>query len=132
MDNSLRSDSPPDEACCLLRRRDQQLLGGLTLIAGLMIAGWWWAAGGPSGKLRPWAPTAGRAVGFEVNLNTASWPELAQLPEIGEGLARRIVENRHNEGRFRSAEDLMRVRGIGEKTVERMRPYLSADSWAED
>lgn len=116
----------------LLRRRDQQFLAGMTLIALLAIAGWWWQSGGLSGRLTEWDRLSGRTMRFHVNVNTATWPELAQLPEIGEMLARRIIENREAEGPFRSPEDLMRVRGIGEKTLELMRPYLSPESWPQE
>ena len=116
----------------LLRRRDQPFLAGMTLIALLAIAGWWWQSGGLSGRLNEWDRLSGRTTRFHVNVNTATWPELAQLPEIGEMLARRIIDNREAEGPFRSPEDLMRVRGIGEKTLELMRPYLSPESWPQE
>lgn len=65
-----------------------------------------------------------RVARFQVDPNTADWPELAQLPGIGETLAQRIVESRETEGLFLDHEDLRRVRGIGPKTLDRMRPYL--------
>ena len=49
-----------------------------------------------------------------LNLNTATQEELAQLPGIGEELARRIVEYREAHGAFESMEELMEVSGIGE------------------
>ena len=49
-----------------------------------------------------------------LNLNTATQEELAQLPGIGEELARRIVEYREAHGAFESTEELMEVSGIGE------------------
>ena len=61
---------------------------------------------------------------YAVDINVATWPELAQLPQIGETLARRIVESRESEGPFRDHEDLLRVRGIGPKTLEGIEPYL--------
>ena len=59
---------------------------------------------------------------FPVALS--DWPELAVLPNIGESLAKRIVEDRALHGPFREASDLRRVRGIGPKTLEGMKPYL--------
>ena len=59
-----------------------------------------------------------------INPNTASRDELMRLPGIGEVMAVRILEARE-EGKFRTAEDLARVSGIGEKTVTRLSPYLS-------
>jgi len=61
---------------------------------------------------------------FLVDVNAAEWPELAQLPEVGETLARRIVDSRQQEGPFLDHDDLRRVRGIGPKTLETIRPYL--------
>lgn len=46
------------------------------------------------------------------------------LPNIGETLARRIVESREAEGPFAEVDDLQRVRGIGPRTLEQLRPYL--------
>jgi len=46
------------------------------------------------------------------------------LPEIGESLAKRIVESRDADGPFADHDDLQRVRGIGPKTLDRVRPYL--------
>jgi competence protein ComEA len=49
-----------------------------------------------------------------LDLNTATQEELAQLPGIGEELARRIVEHREANGPFETIEELMEVSGIGE------------------
>jgi len=46
------------------------------------------------------------------------------LPGIGEMLARRIVESRREHGLFVDHEDLLRVKGIGPKTLQAMRPFL--------
>ena len=59
-----------------------------------------------------------------MDINKADWPELAELPEVGETLARRIVDSRAQDGEFRDHDDLKRVRGIGPATLEQMRPYL--------
>ncbi|MCC9604543.1 helix-hairpin-helix domain-containing protein [Blastopirellula sp. JC732] len=61
---------------------------------------------------------------FVVDINQADWPELTQLPGIGETLARRIVESRAAEGPFLDHNDLQRVRGIGPRTLERLKPHL--------
>ena len=54
----------------------------------------------------------------------SDWPELSQLPGIGEALARRIVESREADGPFADHQQLRRVRGIGPRTLERSTPYL--------
>jgi competence protein ComEA len=108
----------------LLRRADQAAVAGLVLLGLASIGGWWVAHGGCRGRLVEIDRAEPRTAEFEVDLNQADWPELVQLPGIGETLARRIVESRQRDGRFLDHEDLQRVRGIGPKTLQRIRPYL--------
>lgn len=91
----------------------------------------------------PVEPERVAAVAGRIDPNTAGWAELARLPEIGESLAREIVRYREkararrkrDAGRtggsdpaastiFRSIQDLDPVPGIGEKTLQRIAPYL--------
>lgn len=59
-----------------------------------------------------------------VNINTATAEELDEaLPGIGETKAKRIVEYREAAGGFDSVDELLNVSGIGEKTLENLRPY---------
>jgi competence protein ComEA len=60
-----------------------------------------------------------------VNVNSASAAELERLPGVGPSLAARILEHREQHGAFRAKEDLMLVRGIGEKSYERLAPYVA-------
>jgi len=60
-----------------------------------------------------------------VDINTAGVEELQELPGIGPALARKIVEHRQENGPFRRIEDLLEIRGIGEKSLERMRDRLT-------
>jgi competence protein ComEA len=84
---------------------------GLALCA-LLAAGTALAAAKP-------APTA------KVNLNTASVEQLTTLPGIGPQLAARIVEYRQKSGRFSSPQELMNVRGIGEKNFQKIEQWLT-------
>jgi len=60
-----------------------------------------------------------------VNINTASAAELARLPRVGDKLAERIVAHRQQHGAFRRVEDLMEVKGIGEKMFQGLQAYLA-------
>ena len=59
-----------------------------------------------------------------VDLNRASVTELELLPHIGPAMARRITAFRKNNGKFKSLQDLKKVKGIGDKTFNLIKPYL--------
>jgi comEA protein len=63
----------------------------------------------------------------KVNINEAPFAELITLPGVGRETALAIIEYRTKEGRFTSTGDLIRVRGIGEKKLETLRPYVSTE-----
>jgi competence ComEA-like helix-hairpin-helix protein len=60
-----------------------------------------------------------------INLNTATAAELDALPGVGPATAQAIVASRARS-RFTSTDDLLDIRGIGEKKLERIRPYVTA------
>ncbi len=123
----MSSDSPSDRPSFptwLLRRADQAGVAVLVLVGLGSMGAWWIAHGGCRGSLVEVERLEPRTAQFQVDLNEADWPELVQLPGIGETLARRIVDCRTRDGPFLDHEDLMRVRGIGPKTLEEVRPYL--------
>jgi competence protein ComEA len=62
-----------------------------------------------------------------VNVNTASVEELQLLPGVGEARARAIVDLRKQRGGLKSLEDLRDVKGIGEASLERLRPHVAFD-----
>jgi competence protein ComEA len=63
-------------------------------------------------------------IGYQIDLNSATWVELTQLRDVGPVTAKRIVSNREESGPFLSIDDLQRVKGIGPKTVEKNRRWL--------
>lgn len=72
------------------------------------------------------APTpADGGAGGVINVNTASVEELQQIPGVGEVRARAIVDARKRRGGFRSVDELAEVKGIGEASLERMRPHVT-------
>jgi competence protein ComEA len=87
------------------------LLAALVLTTGPAFA----AASAPTGK---------------VNLNTATVSQLEDLPGIGPSLAARIVDHRQKNGAFKSVEDVLAVKGIGEKNFARIQAFLSVGATA--
>ncbi|MBI3493715.1 MAG: helix-hairpin-helix domain-containing protein [Acidobacteria bacterium] len=60
-----------------------------------------------------------------VNINTASASDLEALPGIGAKTAARIVEYRQKNGPFKKVEELMNVRGVGEKNFLKLKPQIT-------
>lgn len=60
----------------------------------------------------------------QININTADENELKKLPRIGPAMAKRIIEFRTVNGAFRSIDDLKKIKGIGEKTLAKIKPHL--------
>lgn len=59
-----------------------------------------------------------------ISINEATIDEFIKLPGIGSTYAQRIIEYRETNGSFTSVEDLVKVRGIGDKTLEKLKPYI--------
>ena len=70
-------------------------------------------------------PAAGAPAAAPVNLNTATVAQLESMPGIGKATAERIVEYRQKNGNFKKAEDLMNIRGIGEKSFLTLKPLVT-------
>ena len=63
--------------------------------------------------------------GSRININTATFQELQTLRGIGPTMAQRIIEYRQTSGRFATVDDLTNVKGIGEKTLEKLRDSIT-------
>ncbi|MFN3698839.1 MAG: helix-hairpin-helix domain-containing protein [Dictyoglomus sp.] len=61
----------------------------------------------------------------KININTATKEQLESLPGIGPTLAQRIVDYRNENGLFTSLEDLLNVKGIGEKKLEKIKDKVT-------
>jgi competence protein ComEA len=76
-------------------------------------------AQGRAAKSKP-AP----AVSTPVNLNTATAADLEALPGVGAATARLIIEHREKNGGFKKVEELMNIKGIGEKSFLKLKPMV--------
>ena len=98
--------------CAVARLMAAALLAtGLILVAPPLVV-----ASGPDAKQES-AP---------VDVNSASVEELMSVPGIGQVVAQRIVEFREKNGPYKSVDDLLKVQGIGEKSLAKLRDHLSA------
>ena len=73
---------------------------------------------------KPAKPAAASAAA-PVNLNTATQAQLETLPGIGAAAAKRILEYRQKNGGFKKIEELMNVKGIGEKSFLKLKPLIT-------
>ena len=90
--------------------------GALLVIASLC------AAPARAGKT---APSAAPDVSGVINVNSATAEQIAFLPRVGIKLAERVVEYRKTNGPFKKIEDLMEVKGVGEKLFVALKPHLT-------
>jgi competence protein ComEA len=73
----------------------------------------------------PPAPASPTQIQGPLDLNRATTKELEALPGVGDHLARSIIASRNARGgHFNSVDELLKIDGIGEKTLEKIRPYL--------
>jgi competence ComEA-like helix-hairpin-helix protein len=85
---------------------------GLILLLVLVL----WSANAVAQKNPPSKP---------IDLNIANLKELQELPGVGPVTAQRIIDLREKSGRFKRVEDLLAVRGISQKKLDAMRPYVT-------
>ena len=86
---------------------------------GLAVAFALMASTGIAADAAKAAPTA------KVNVNTATAEQFAALPGVGPKLGARIVEYRQKSGSFKSVQELMNVKGIGEKNFTKIQAHLT-------
>jgi len=79
----------------------------------------------PAGMAAPAETKAGSAAVGRVDINSASAEELTRIPGIGKVMAERIVQFREQHGPFKRVEDLLKIKGIGEKSFLRIKPYVT-------
>ena len=104
--------------------RTQRALAGWLSVILLIVSLRYGTAGCRGARLVNVERVRGVPPQFVTDVNRAPWPELTLLPGIGPAMAQRIVVSREQDGPFREPEDLLRVRGIGPKTLAAVRPYV--------
>jgi len=121
MPESARPERPRPRP--LIDRGEQAVL--VVLAVAVAVGVLWRAVAYWRVGAEPLAPVPGGGPSYRVNVNAADWVTLALVPGLGETLAKRIVAEREQRGgRFASLDDLLAVKGIGEKRLARLRPYL--------
>jgi competence protein ComEA len=88
-------------------------------LAALVAAVPSFAAQEKGGKAKPAA-----TVTSPVNLNTATAADLQALPGVGAATAKLIIEHREKNGGFKKVEELMNIKGIGEKSFLKLKPMV--------
>lgn len=131
-EHTSQPDAKVGSRALILRRADQLCLAVVLVVSFVLIGWFWYAQGLLRGRLIDVEIAEPLVASFQVDINSAEWPEWILLPGVGESLARRIVEFRHAHGPFDSIDDLRRVSGLGPKTLAKIRPYLQIGSPPHD
>jgi competence protein ComEA len=105
-------------------RGDQWWIGVTTLGCILGIGIWCWKQGGIVSPSRGEAVATPRPVRFQLDVETATWPELTLISGIGETLARRIIERRDQFGTL-TRQGLADVHGIGDAKLAALLRHLT-------
>jgi len=117
-----------------LTRREHVTLGVLGTACLVLLGGLWWQQRRPPLTIVG-SPSARQAAEWDrlldaarrINVNTATAAELERLPQIGSVLAQRMIDDRTRRGAFSDSQQLQRVEGIGSKTYEAIRDYVSVE-----
>ncbi len=107
------------------RPRDQIGIAVLALLGAVALGGRWAYLRFQGETLVPWKTSPEGKAALLIDINKADWPELALLPDLGETMAKRIIADRDARGPFSSPQDLLRVKGIGPKTLDNLLPHLA-------
>ena len=95
------------------------------VIAVLLVLGMGMATTAAQESARKNTESSSAPASAPINLNTASVAQLETLPGIGRSTAERILEYRQKNGSFKKIEDLMNVRGVGEKSFLKLKPLIT-------
>jgi comEA protein len=101
-----------------------KLLIFITAVASMLVAGTHFVE---RLEARPEIQTVSTGQTKLINLNTATAVELEKLPGIGPATAKLVVEYREKNGTFKKVEELMNVKGIGEKTFLKLKALITVE-----
>ena len=99
-----------------------KILTAFMLVLTLALVG---ANAAPVSAAPAAAAKAAQSEARPIDLNTADSAALETVPGIGKSLSQRILAFREKNGAFQSVDDLLKVQGIGEKSIQKLRPYLT-------
>jgi competence protein ComEA len=83
---------------------------------------------GAEGQAKSAGAKAAAAITTPININTATPAQLEALPGIGARTAQAIVDHRQKNGGFKKIEELMNVKGIGEKSFLKLKPMVTVSA----
>lgn len=102
-------------------RRNKSVIAIIVAALGLGSGGAWLARSGHNADATPVQGT------LRVNINTSTLTELESIPGIGEARAKHVVAGRP----YATVDELLKVSGIGPKSLEDLRPYVKVDGETE-
>lgn len=106
-------------------------MGRITLVLGILLAALTASAPVVSAQEKAEKPKPAASSATPVNLNTATAAQLETLPGIGTRTAQLIVEHRQKNGNFKKVEELMNIKGIGEKSFLKIKPMVTVGAGAD-
>jgi competence protein ComEA len=108
----------------ILRRHEQIALFGLLIVCSVILSSYFLHLHLMHNNIIDVDDMDYQAAAYSVDINQAAWPELANIPNIGEKLAKAIIEYRETHGDFSDLGQLNEVPGIGPAKLERLKEYV--------
>ena len=109
----------------------RRFMFALVILVGILIAGLSASSAQAAQAAQAKAGSSSKAratAANPVNLNSASAAQLQTLPGVGASAAQRILDYRQKNGSFKKIEELMNVKGIGEKSFLKLKPLITVSA----